>query len=483
MRAAAIAVSGLVATGAVAGCDALLGIQDHELAAEASSDDAGGDGAQDSTSPVDSATDATLDGPGSCTIGGRVFPSRALDPSNSCVDCQPAVSASSWTFLADGTACGDGGGVCRSGACVSGSDIGGVFTSTFAVDPSNVCLSCQPATSLTEWTPVADGASCSGGTCCAGACVDEQTDKNDCGGCGLVCTATCALGRCLLPIATNLDRPQTVLLNGDEVYWDTHSAEGVLETAGIDGGALRTLASGQDYPGRLSAAPNYIYWSNYTSTGSVVQVSIDAGVIFTLASAQLHPSGLAWTPTGLYWAEQGNGDGGAIRYLPFDGGKAGTIASAQLGPVGVVADTHDVYWANDGVDPGHGSVVRAPLGGGPVMTLAAGLGGAANVALDDSYLYWTEQHEGLVLRVPIAGGTPETLVSSQRGPTGVAVGGGFVYWVNNGGGTLMSYDLVSGAVSTIAAGLSSPSSVAIGETSLYFCENVSPGDVVKVTPK
>ena len=123
---------------------------------------------------ADSATDgAHTDGGDSgagCVIGGTSYASGAADPNNACQSCQPGVSASTWSNLTDGASCGSNG-ICRTGACVSGCEIGGVYYATNAPDPSNACQSCQPGTSTSAWTPVADGTGCaSGKVCSVGAC-------------------------------------------------------------------------------------------------------------------------------------------------------------------------------------------------------------------------------------------------------------------------------------------------------------------------
>jgi hypothetical protein len=54
-----------------------------------------------------------------------------------------------------------------------------------------------------------DGDSGEGASCrpaeilCSGSCVDEQTDPNNCGGCGLVCEVPCKAGHCLVTLASD----------------------------------------------------------------------------------------------------------------------------------------------------------------------------------------------------------------------------------------------------------------------------------------
>src|SRR5271163_3449010 len=39
-------------------------------------------------------------------------------------------------------------------------------------------------------------------TCCAGTCVNELTNDENCGGCGLVCTSGCSAGQCFVTLAS-----------------------------------------------------------------------------------------------------------------------------------------------------------------------------------------------------------------------------------------------------------------------------------------
>ena len=103
-----------------------------------------------------------------CFIGGTVYASGALNPSNSCQECEPATSTTAWTTLANGTACGSGE-VCNSGSCGSGCFISGISYPTGALNPADACESCQPGTSTTAWTGLANGTSCGSGEVCESA--------------------------------------------------------------------------------------------------------------------------------------------------------------------------------------------------------------------------------------------------------------------------------------------------------------------------
>src|SRR5215469_1066679 len=63
-----------------------------------------------------------------CRIGGKIYPAGALNPSNMCQSCQPSVSTTSFTNNTNGTACNDGNActqtdTCQAGVCVGSNPV------------------------------------------------------------------------------------------------------------------------------------------------------------------------------------------------------------------------------------------------------------------------------------------------------------------------------------------------------------------------
>lgn len=105
-----------------------------------------------------------------CFIGGTYYAADTVDPANACQVCTPATSTTAWTTRPAGTACG-AGSVCSEGACNAGCYIDGSYSASAALDPSNDCRACEPASSTTAWSARPDNSTC--GTaqyCTAGVC-------------------------------------------------------------------------------------------------------------------------------------------------------------------------------------------------------------------------------------------------------------------------------------------------------------------------
>ncbi|MFI5298260.1 MAG: hypothetical protein ACHREM_09200 [Polyangiales bacterium] len=147
----------------------------------------------------------TLDA-GFCSISGACVASGAVNGANTCETCQPGVSTSVYSQLANGTVCGTNQ-VCVSGTCSNDCFIGGVLYPSGAINPTNACQICTPATSTTAWSSVSDGTGCNDNnactqidTCQSGTCVGTIpvicTASDQCHGVGTCDTST---GACSNP--------------------------------------------------------------------------------------------------------------------------------------------------------------------------------------------------------------------------------------------------------------------------------------------
>src|SRR6185369_6476196 len=107
--------------------------------------------------------------------------------------------------------------------------------------------------------------------------------------------------------------------------------------------------------------------------------------------------------------------------------------------------------AHDNVSCGNGCGLCAAHLCGPVVLSTAASGMAQAMAIDASYVYWTDSNRGTVSKVPLAGGQTITLASGQYQAGGIAVDASYVYWSAIGSGsvgTIQKMPLAGGTATT-----------------------------------
>jgi hypothetical protein len=197
---AACGGGGAICVGCANGCATDGGARCTGCAPKCNGKTCGSDGCGGSCGTC--ATGWTCNNSGTCTCvaatpeSGDVLCSDGID--NDCdnlIDCQEASCADSrCAGMAPGR-------FCTSGSCGTGCRVGSTeIQAPGAVNPSNPCQSCQPAIDDSGWTPLADGTGCvSGGatgTCWSGSCCTGCWNGSSCQNAG---TSHCGKsgGKCL----------------------------------------------------------------------------------------------------------------------------------------------------------------------------------------------------------------------------------------------------------------------------------------------
>jgi len=211
------------------------------------------------------------------------------------------------------------------------------------------------------------------------------------------------------------------------------------------------LATDPAVPSAVAVDATHVYWGNSQSEIWSVPVAGGAPVMLSLGPANGGVLGLVVDATSVYWTEITlNPVAGWVMKAPLGGGEAVTLAAATW-PIGIAVDATSVYWAESEEGLSADVIKKVSLDGGAPTTLAPAAG-PNTIAVDATGVYWTQQVSGrpslnALMQVSLDGGSPTSLAPCPNA-VGVAVAGGNAYCA--GSDRVIAAPLDGGALLTLA---------------------------------
>jgi hypothetical protein len=175
----------------------------------------------------------------------------------------------------------------------------------------------------------------------------------------------------------------------------------------------------------------------------------------------------------VYWVDRGSDVVDSIRAMPAAGGSAATIYTAPSGTSPAIedlaSDGTNIYWLEVSFVAGkyHSQVKAMPVHGGTASVLAQADTALFLVAVNGSYVYFSEVDS--LERVPVAGGPVETVTNTSTiASWAMAASSAGACWAAPGSGTVSCEPAGASAPVTVATGQSNVQAIAIAGSTVYW---------------
>lgn len=259
-------------------------------------------------------------------------------------------------------------------------------------------------------------------------------------------------GGAAVNLASGIYQPTGLAVAAGRVVWSETECCAVRQNGSVrsvpaDGGVPLVLADLLDNPAGVTADADAAYWVEGGAYGAIEgygriasALQDGGGATTVLAATFTDRPPLAADGERVVLA-----DGWRAKAAPLAGGPLEVVLDADWSVTAVASDGVHVYALD-----GYGSLLRAPLAGGQTEVVFSGTtnfyGSPGPLRIAGGYAYWVAPDAAL-RRVSLAGGAAETIATGLPGLSDLAVDGAFAY-LAPASGQLQSVP-VSGGVPTV----------------------------------
>jgi hypothetical protein len=272
-------------------------------------------------------------------------------------------------------------------------------------------------------------------------------------------------------LASSLNQPYGIAVDGTYAYVTMYGSKTIVRIPKT-GGAPETLTSSALLYWGIVVSHDAIYWGAHTAVG---RCQLDGGPLPSLGPSAIDATGVAIDTTNVYYTNYLGGAG--VKAQPLDGG-----AETPIGTTGgsngfrIAVDATDVYYGTTG-----GTLYKGPKTGAGATPFSTGHAFVDGVAVDATYVYFTDRDGGTVFRMDKSGAAAAVpIASGLTMPSGLVVDGAYAYvteYVTGGGRILKINADGSGTPVPLASLQVSPFSIAVDATHVYWTEYSGNGAV------